>query len=276
MTAQNRLTDEESKKIADCFSDHPLMMACQRAFLRYQDMTYPLSFAPEEIFVESATVIDELLRHPKDEHLQDYMVKLWHELRIKIGSWERGLKAEILDMAVSSVFLTVSFAMSRHWATFYSFDVYRWLMKTMAAKMDAECQEIMTVFYDLLGDCEGVEQSINNWNKEGICQSIESVLRGDSIFVSAVSIPGISKAVIEKLHSLMEGKEQPKDIAMPIRAAMDVGVIRKPTLKEFHSEFREKRIKAPSSYHDYTNIRNHPYEGEEYVLMKREFEKLKG
>ena len=81
-------------------------------------------------------------------------------------------------------------------------------------------------------------------------------------------------AVVALLHQLMEGKTKPKDVLMPVRAAMEAGVIRRPTWEEFCQEFGSWRVKNKSSFSDYTNPDNKPYAGADFEMMKDKFRGL--
>ena len=80
--------------------------------------------------------------------------------------------------------------------------------------------------------------------------------------------------VVHLLAQLMEGKTKPKDVLMPVRAAMDAGVIRRPTWEEFRGEFGKEKLKSKSSYSDYTKLENQPYSGKDFETMKEAFEAL--
>lgn len=81
-------------------------------------------------------------------------------------------------------------------------------------------------------------------------------------------------AVITLLRQLMEGKQKPKDVLMPVRAAMDAGAIRRPTWEEFGLEFGAGRVKNKSSFSDYTNPDKEPYTGADFLAMKEKFRQL--
>ena len=88
--------------------------------------------------------------------------------------------------------------------------------------------------------------------------------------------------VIGLLRRYMDGKNRnkPKDIMMPVRAALDARVIRKPTYTEFKAAFPEFVPRAKSSFDDYLKIEKfenqHPYYGVGAFLdMVSEFEQLK-
>jgi len=76
------------------------------------------------------------------------------------------------------------------------------------------------------------------------------------------------------LRQLMEGKTKPKDVLMPVRAAMEAGVIRRPTWEEFCQEFGSYRLKSKTSFSDYTNPDNKPYAGADFEMMKDKFRRL--
>lgn len=86
--------------------------------------------------------------------------------------------------------------------------------------------------------------------------------------------------IIEKLRAHMSGKSTPKDLMMPVRAAFDAGVIRKPSYTEFKQVFPTLAPKSKSSFDDYLKVdpigNQHPYFGVAAFLdMVSEFEQLK-
>ena len=93
-------------------------------------------------------------------------------------------------------------------------------------------------------------------------------------FISAVVGAAKAAAVITLLRQLMEGKQKPKDVLMPVRAAMDAGAIRRPTWEEFCQEFGTGRVKNKSSFSDYTNPDKSPYIGADFEAMKSQFRQL--
>lgn len=80
--------------------------------------------------------------------------------------------------------------------------------------------------------------------------------------------------IINKMHSFLRGKSSPKDKMMPIRAAQDAGVIRRPTYSEIKKAFGEEFI-SNSSYHNYTDPGKKPFvDNNIFDLMVNEFKKL--
>lgn len=86
--------------------------------------------------------------------------------------------------------------------------------------------------------------------------------------------PECADKVIARLHELMNGKSKPKDMLMPLRAAMEAGAIRRPTWAEFIAEFGSKRA-SKTSLSDYTDTTKEKYEGEpQFLTMVDDFRHL--
>lgn len=64
--------------------------------------------------------------------------------------------------------------------------------------------------------------------------------------------PECADKVISRLHVLMSGKLKPRDVLMPLRAAIEAGAIRRPTWAEFISEFGSK-LASKTSLSGYTD-----------------------
>lgn len=71
-------------------------------------------------------------------------------------------------------------------------------------------------------------------------------------FKTLVVKPECAGKVVGRLHELSDGKQKPKDVLMPVRAAMEAGALRRPTWAEYGAEFGFKRV-SKSSLSDYTD-----------------------
>ena len=85
--------------------------------------------------------------------------------------------------------------------------------------------------------------------------------------------------VIEKIKEYMEGKNTPRDIMRPLRAAQDAGVIRRITPQEMEETFPEYHV-CRSSVNNYMNPAKkgleHPYPNDEsFDVMFADFKKLR-
>ena len=86
--------------------------------------------------------------------------------------------------------------------------------------------------------------------------------------------PEKAALVTRRLHELMEGKTRPKDVLMPVRAAMDAGALRRPTWPEFCNEIGRGRLRCKSSLSNYTQPDIAPYQGSAFDEMVKEFRNL--
>lgn len=79
--------------------------------------------------------------------------------------------------------------------------------------------------------------------------------------------------ILSKIKKYQSGKTKAKDLAMPVRAAIDAGVIRRPSFCEYDDV--EGFAKIPrSSLSDYTKPGQHPYDGAAYENIVKEFENI--
>ena len=94
----------------------------------------------------------------------------------------------------------------------------------------------------------------------------------DTNFSAVVTDPEKADAVIEMLHKHTNGKRQPRDFIMPIRAAQDAGAIRRPTFVEAESEFGTGHF-SKGSFSHWTND-DTKYYGTDYTNMVEVFKRL--
>ena len=132
----------------------------------------------------------------------------------------------------------------------------------------------------LRGDAEKLgltlDDSAFREQKGGLNKDEKGVLKAKPMksFRLLVTKPEAADKVLTRLHLLIDIKTQPKDIVMPIRAAMDAGAIRRPTWEEFCKEFGNDKISGKSSFSDYTNPEKQPYTGSAFFAMVDEFKKM--
>ena len=269
-----RLIESLQERIAERYREHPLMKACRAAFTDYQaDMNY-LLFSPVEVFVEAADIIDGLFDEAVND--KDYVAGLWNRLTIKYKLWQPGTPGEEVQTAVCSVFYAVAVSLSVCDEGYFREtlkeaildEVYRH-KSIVKQQEDVVIVRLATYANELKTWMDEYVKSVSRFSDE-----IQAVIKGEPLFANAVINPQYSTAVISKLHQLMEGKEKPKDVMMPVRAAMDVGAIRRPTDEEFCNEFGHNRVKGKSSINDYTNPDKTPYSGPDFEAMKNEFREL--
>ena len=87
--------------------------------------------------------------------------------------------------------------------------------------------------------------------------------------------PELSKKVMDKLNAYLEGKKKPRDVMMPIRAAMDAGVIRRITFSEMKTYFKQYCPSSKASVSLYTDPRSKPYKHHKtYSVMVADFKSI--
>lgn len=83
-----------------------------------------------------------------------------------------------------------------------------------------------------------------------------------------------SEDVVAYIRQLMAGKESPKDILKPLRAAQDAGVIRRPSWGDYKSAFPRSGVKNKSSLTKYTDPVMQPYQDDNsFAEMVEDFKK---
>ena len=92
-------------------------------------------------------------------------------------------------------------------------------------------------------------------------------------FDTRVTTPARAEEVCALLHELVERQAKPKDIMKPIRAAMEAGVLARPTWGEFCAEFGAGRLKSKASFTLYTGP-SYSYQGEDFRLLVERFREL--
>ena len=93
-------------------------------------------------------------------------------------------------------------------------------------------------------------------------------------FKTLVVKPECAVKVTSRLHELSDGKQKPRDILMPLRAAMEAGAIRRPTWAEYAAEFGFKRT-SKTSLSDYTDPTKNKFADEpQFWAMVDDFRRL--
>lgn len=83
-----------------------------------------------------------------------------------------------------------------------------------------------------------------------------------------------SEDVVAYIMGLMMGKETPKDILKPLRAAQDAGVIRRLSWGDFKCAFPRSGVKNKSSLTKYTDPVVQPYQDDNsFAEMVEDFKK---
>lgn len=271
-----KLKESPNQRLRNRFHDHPLLLTCQQVFRHYMAEMKSFGFTSEDLFIEVAKVIDSIFKNPHGA--SQYIEEMWDELKIELKTRENHAPPqEDLNTVCGALFYVVSAVLSLHWRAYYNTTIVRQLYKIIEHKAiftkDGEQEEIIN---NLCKHAEGLEDWIIEYedSEERLSDEIVFSLKDKKLFAAAVTNPQKSEVIINHLHKLMEGKSKPKDVMMPIRAAMDVGAIRRPTDEEFYDEFGIDRVKGKSSFNHYTNPDNTPYFSADFDAMKTEIKRI--
>lgn len=94
-----------------------------------------------------------------------------------------------------------------------------------------------------------------------------------SPFALLVRKPDSVDAVLQQLHELVDRQSEPCEVVMPIRAAMEAGVIGRPTWGQFCAEFGKDKLSSKSSLSKYTG-EGYAYYTADFQMMVKSFLKF--
>lgn len=155
---QSKLQVNQIEKIRKAFHDHPLLVCCQQAFGRYEADFEELLFSIEEIFRESAIIIDVIKESPQDA--DSFLDNLWSSLKIKLRYWDKTTPQEDLDTATAFVLYVTAAALCLHWHSFYSENIFGKLLTIVRDKTRLEEERIIL---ELAKSSEELEKWINDY-----------------------------------------------------------------------------------------------------------------
>ncbi len=154
---QNKLNQNQIERIRERYHDHPLYVACKRAFGQYETQMQRLLFAPEEIFLESAIILDNLLTEP--ENAKKYVSDLWIELKRKIRYWDRDAPQDDLDKIVGAILYVAAAVLCHHPHPFYNDELKEMMLSETKGQMKVSAKEEERFIVQLSLCAEGLD----NW-----------------------------------------------------------------------------------------------------------------
>lgn len=117
-------------------------------------------------------------------------------------------------------------------------------------------------------ELKGVDNMCRTYQKE-------SYRAAPPAFYSFVTRREKADVIYTKLLTLMDGKAHAKDVLRPVRAAIDLGLIRRPTFREFLESFHLSVSFVKASYSMYTNPNTDAYfQDEIYNKIKEELAEI--
>ena len=153
---QNRFLKNQREDVRSKFGQHPLFLFCQYAFKQFEGRMPRLKFTPEEIFFETAVLIDRIMEDPGAFEL--YSPMLWDELYCEYLEFDRTVPEDELVLAVTCVYYATisSFALHHHAGYCYSIatDLFEDIHKHNAnwKEFEDKANEMLHFHQDQLGE----------------------------------------------------------------------------------------------------------------------------
>ena len=153
---QSKLEQNQIERVREKYREHPLLIACSKAFGHYDAYFQRLLFSPEEIFLEAAIVLDKMFTEPDDA--KEYVGRLWNELKRKIRYWDKEAPQEDLDKIVGAIFYVVAAVLCQHPHHFFSDEVKEALLSEARKQMNVSDEEEKRFIIALSQCAEGLEE----------------------------------------------------------------------------------------------------------------------
>lgn len=175
---QNKLSQNQIESVQERYHDHPLYVACKRAFGQYETQMQRLLFAPEEIFLESAIILDNLLTEP--ENAKKYVSDLWIELKRKIRYWDRDAPQDDLDKIVGAILYVAAAVLCHHPHPFYNDELKEMMLSETKGQMKVSAKEEERFIVQLSLCAEGLEKWLTEYIESDSLLSEEILANDDS------------------------------------------------------------------------------------------------
>ena len=117
---QKLLNPSEVALIDARLHDNALLQACRKVWPGRQDEITSVMARSEDIFCESAYLMDELIGSDEDVDAISLAHGLWSNVVFDIGQWNNGITLADRYLIISTIFRTVALSFSLHWNSHYS------------------------------------------------------------------------------------------------------------------------------------------------------------
>ena len=116
---QRRLNPNEAALIDARLHDNALLEVCRKIWPERQEEITSVMVRAEDIFYESAWLIDELVEADADTDATSLTRGLWSTVSNDIGYWANGVSLCDRYLITSTIFHLVATAFSLHWHSYY-------------------------------------------------------------------------------------------------------------------------------------------------------------
>lgn len=246
---QSKLNQNQVARVSKRYRDHPLLLACRKAFGCYEADLQGLLIAPEEIFLESAIILDDLLNDP--DNSADYVKSLWYQEKVKIKRWEPQAPQDSLDKVAGAILCVVAGVLCLHWNSDFNEDLKDQVLELARKNMSIDADEENRIIDELSRSAEGLDKWLNSYTESEDCLSedIFELINAPTIKVEESPINSqqkilnmkeqqIENLLRQEIEAAKAAKKGSKYILLPYKAAIDAGAIRDTmTCSEFNTKY---------------------------------------
>ena len=246
---QSKLNQNQVARVSKRYRDHPLLLACRKAFGCYEADLQGLLIAPEEIFLESAIILDDLLTDP--DNSADYVKSLWYQEKVKIKRWEPQAPQDSLDKVAGAILCVVAGVLCLHWNSDFNEDLKDQVLELARKNMSIDADEENRIIDELSRSAEGLDKWLNSYteSKECLSEDILELINAPSMKVGEsptnnqqqilnMKQQQIDNLLSQEIEAAKAAKKSAKYILLPYKAAIEAGAISDTmTRDEFNSKY---------------------------------------
>lgn len=246
---QNKLTQNQIKKVSETYRNHPLLIACRKTFECYDADMQGLLFAPEEIFLEAAIILDEILKEP--DSAVDYVSGLWYHLKRKIKNWEPQAPQKELDKITGAILYVVAAVLCQHWQSFFNDELKDMILELARQIVKNDETEEERIIIELSRSAEDLDKWLNSYTESEDCLSEEifELINATTIKVEESPInrqqqiqnmkqQQIDSLLCQEINAAKAADKGSKYILLPYKAAIEAGAISDTmNCSEFNSKY---------------------------------------
>jgi len=236
-------------RVSEKFRDHPLLLACRKAFGCYEADLQGLLIAPEEIFLESAIILDDLLTD--SDNAAEYVKNLWYQEKVKIKRWEPQAPQDSLDKVVGAILFVVAGVLCLHWNSKFNEDIKDQVLDLARKNMPIDAKEEKRIIDELSRCAEGLDKWLNSYTESEDCLSEEifELINAPTIKVEKSPInrqqqildmkgQQIENLLRQEINAAKAADKGSKYILLPYKAAIEAGAISDTmNCSEFNSKY---------------------------------------
>ena len=116
---QRLLNPNEAAKIGERLHDNALLLTCQQVWPGRQEEITSVMVRAEDVFLEVAWLVDELIDAESDADIKTLTRGLWSTVFLDIAHWASNVSIPDRYLTASTVFRIASTAFSLHWQSHY-------------------------------------------------------------------------------------------------------------------------------------------------------------